>query len=454
MSSESPALFPVYPQLPLEVVSGEGVVLKTADGRELIDFYGGHAVAGLGYRHPAILRCLEETATRIFFQTTAIPSPERAAAGEALVDFAPDGLDRAFFVSSGAEANENALRLAFRSRPGRDTVVALTGGFHGRTAAASAVTDGSARWYAFPEAPFRVRTVPREDPEALAAAVDSRVAAVIMEPVLGMAGRWWTSRTASSAPRAKPATPPARCSSSTRCSAGWAAAGRPFACEWSGVRPDLLTTAKALAGGFPAGAVLASEELAGGLPMGSFGTTFGGGPVASALIATVIRVIREEDLLARVRRLSDRIRAEAVVGPVRRIQGRGFLLGLVCSRPAKEVRNALLERGVFSGTSTDPAALRLMPPLVLEDGHVDARGRGAFGDPRLRAAAMREVHRLEDPGRGRDPRAGLARRPPPGAARTAGARGEGPRPAVPEPLAATRRRRSRRRCPASGAARS
>ena len=371
MSAESPALFPVYPQLPLEVVSGEGVVLKIADGRELIDFYGGHAVAGLGYRHPAILECLEEVAARLFFQTTAIPSPERAAAGEALVDFAPQGLDRAFFVSSGAEANENALRLAFRSRPGRDTVVALTGGFHGRTAAASAVTDGSAKWYAFPEAPFRVRTVPREDPEALAAAVDSRVAAVIMEPVLGMAGAVDLSDGFLGAARAAcDAAGALLVFDEVQC--GMGRSGKPFACEWSGVRPDLLTTAKALAGGFPAGAVLASEELAGGLPMGSFGTTFGGGPVASALIATVIRVIREEDLLARVRRLSDRIRAEAVVGPVQRIQGRGFLLGLVCSRPAKEVRNALLERGIFSGTSTDPAALRLMPPLVLEDGHVDA----------------------------------------------------------------------------------
>lgn len=376
MSAESPRLFPVYPQLPLHVVSGEGACLKTADGRELIDFYGGHAVAGLGYRHPAILECLDEIAARLFFQTTAIPSPERAAAGEALVDFAPDGLDRAFFVSSGAEANENALRLAFRARtgrdtPSRDTVVALSGGFHGRTAAASAVTDGSAKWYAFPETPFSVRTVPREDPAALAAAVDSRVAAVIMEPVLGMAGAVDLSdgflraaREACDAAGALLVFDEVQC--------GMGRSGKPFACEWSGVRPDILTTAKALAGGFPAGAVLASEELAGGLPMGSFGTTFGGGPVASALIATVIRVIREDGLLDRVRRLSDRIRAEAVVGPVQRIQGRGFLLGLVCSRPAKEVRDALLERGIFSGTSTDPSALRLMPPLVLEDGHVDA----------------------------------------------------------------------------------
>ena len=373
MSAESPRLFPVYPQLPLEVVSGEGVVLLTRDGRELIDFYGGHAVAGLGYRHPAILQCLGEISSRLFFQTTAIPSPERAAAAEALVDFAPEGLDRAFFVNSGAEANENALRLAFRTRrdPTRNTVVALAGGFHGRTAAAAAATDGSSKWYAFPEAPFRVRTAPREDPAALAAAVDSEVAAVIVEPVLGMAGAVDLSDGFLRAAREA-------CDASgallifDEVQSGMGRSGKPFACEWSGVRPDLLTTAKALAGGFPAGAVLASEDLAGGLPMGSFGTTFGGGPVAAALIATVIRVIREEGLLDRVRRLSDRIRGEAVVGPVRRIQGRGFLLGLVCSRPAREVRNELLDRGIFVGTSTDPNTVRLMPPLVLQDEHVDA----------------------------------------------------------------------------------
>ena len=173
--------------------------------------------------------------------------------------------------------------------------------------------------------------------------------------------------------------------------------GKPFACEWSGVRPDLLTTAKALAGGFPAGAVLASGRSPAAFRWGSFGTTFGGAPVASALIATVIRVIREQDLLSRVCRLSDRIRTEAVVGPVRRVQGRGFLLGLACSRPAKEVRNALLERGIFAGVSTDPAALRLMPPLVLEDEHVDALV-AALRDIPAEKAAMREVHKLEELG--------------------------------------------------------
>ncbi len=370
-SAESPYLFPVYAQLPLEIASGEGVTLRTTDGRELLDFYGGHAVAGLGYRHPAILERLQAASSRLFFQTNAAPSADRREAAAALVGFAPDGLDRAFFVNSGAEANENALRLAFRARPGRDTVVALAGGFHGRTAAAAAVTDGSGPWYGFPELPFRVRTVSREDPAALAAAVDSRVAAVIIEPIQGMAGAvalpdafLRTARAAADAAGALLIFDEVQC--------GMGRSGKPFACEWSGVRPDLLTTAKALAAGFPAGALLAGEEVAGTLPKGALGTTFGGAPVACALIATVIRVIREDGLLARVRRLSQRIRTEALVGPVTAVQGRGFLIGLVCSRPAREVRDELLRRGIFSGISNDPQVLRLMPPLILEAVQVDA----------------------------------------------------------------------------------
>ena len=345
MSQESPHLFPVYAQLPVRIVSGKGVVLHTDDGRESV-------------------------AARLFFQTNAVPSTERAEAAAALADFAPDGLDRVFFVNSGAEANENALRLAFTARPGRDTVVSVTGGFHGRTAGAAAVTDGSAKWYGFPARPFSVRTVSRGDPEALAAAVDDRTAAVILEPVLGMAGAVpLADRFLRAAREACDRTGALLVFDEVQC--GMGRSGRPFACEWAGVVPDLLTTAKALAGGFPAGALLASESLSGGLRVGALGTTFGGGPVACALVSTVIRVIREEDLLARVRRLSDRIRSEAVGGPVQAVQGRGFLLGLRCSRPAREVRNALLDRGIFVGVSSDPRVVRLMPPLVLEGSHVD-----------------------------------------------------------------------------------
>lgn len=374
MPSESPHLFPVYAQLPLELVSGRGAVVRTKDEREYDDFYGGHAVCGLGYDHPALRECLARSEAGLFFQTCAVPHADRARAAAEIVGFAPDGLDRVFFVSSGAEANENALRLAFvtaarRDGAGatpRDTVVTLRGGFHGRTAAAAAVTDGAAKWYGFPRAPFRVRTAPRDDGAALAALVDERVAAVILEPIQGMAGAvalpdgvLAAAREACDAAGALLVFDEIQC--------GMGRSGRPFAGEWAGVRPDLLTTAKSLAGGFPAGAVLASEEVAGPLGVGALGTTFGGGPTAAALIATVVRVIREEGLLAEVNRLSARIREEAVRGPVESVQGRGFLLGLRCSRPAREVRDALLEHGILTGVSADPAVVRLMPPLVLGD---------------------------------------------------------------------------------------
>ena len=388
MPSESPHLFPVYAQLPLEFVSGRGAAVRAKDGREFDDFYGGHAVCGLGYDHPAIRECLSRSESSLFFQTSAVPHADRVRAAQALVEFAPAGLDRVFFVSSGAEANENALRLAFvtaarrdgAGAPARDTVVTLRGGFHGRTAAAAAVTDGAAKWYGFPRSPFRVRTAPRDDAAALAEAVDERVAAVLLEPIQGMAG-------AVALPDAVLAAAREACDAAgallifDEIQCGMGRSGRPFAGEWAGVRPDLLTTAKSLAGGFPAGAVLASEEVAGPLAGGALGTTFGGGPTAAALIATVIRVIREENLLAEVNRLSARIRSEAVCGPVESVQGRGFLLGLRCSRPAREVRDALLERGILTGVSADPAVVRLMPPLVLGDDAVTRLSAALAGIP-------------------------------------------------------------------------
>ncbi len=148
--------------------------------------------------------------------------------------------------------------------------------------------------------------------------------------------------------------------------------GRYFACQRHGVAPDILTTAKALAAGFPVGAVLATEEIARHAAMGSLGTTFGGGPMACALVETVLEVIEGDRLLENVRRLSERVRATCQVGPVESIQGDGFLLGLRCRRPASAVRDDLLAMNVLVGTSSDPSVVRLLPPLILEGEHVDA----------------------------------------------------------------------------------
>ena len=362
-------LLPVYAHTPVEPVRGDGVMIHTRDGRELIDFYGGHAVALLGYRHPRLVAALAGQAEELFFQSNSVPLAVRARAAERLVRFGPAGLTRAFLVNSGAEANENALRLAFR-HTGRSHVVALEGAFHGRTAAAAAVSHKAEKWYGFPRAPFDVIFVPRGDLNALARALARGAAALIVEPVQGLAGAVDLGGDYLSAAREL-----TRAAGAVlifdEVQSGMGRTGHPFAAQTYAVTPDVLTTAKGLAGGFPAGAMLVSDALAAGLKNGDLGSTFGGGPMACALIAAVIDTIESEGLLARVRTLSRLIRETCQVGPVKSIQGEGFLLGLRTTRPAREIVNELLEKGILAGTSGDPEIVRLLPPLVLEESHVE-----------------------------------------------------------------------------------
>jgi acetylornithine/succinyldiaminopimelate/putrescine aminotransferase len=365
---ESRWLLPVYAHTPVEPVRGEGVLVHTRDGRTLIDFYGGHAVALLGYRHPRLVAALAHQAEELFFQSNSVPLAVRARAAERLVRFGPAGLTRAFLVNSGAEAVENALRLAFR-HTGRSRVVALEGAFHGRTAAAAAVSHKAETWYGFPRAPFDVTFVPRGDLDALEAALTPDVAALIVEPIQGLGGAVALGAEYLAAARALTLRAGvALIFDEVQC--GMGRTGHPFAAQAYGVTPDLLTTAKGMAGGFPTGAVLVSDALAAGLAKGDLGSTFGGGPLACALIEAVIDTLESEGLLARVRTLSALIRATCQVGPVQSIQGDGFLLGLRTSRPAREIVDELLAKGILAGTSGDPGIVRLLPPLILEESHV------------------------------------------------------------------------------------
>lgn len=359
----------VYPMLPFTPVRGVGVYLENAAGRRILDLYGGHAVAALGYGHRDLSETLARQSRDLVFQTNALPLKVRDEAAEKLAAFGPPGLGRVFFVNSGAEANENALRLAFRVT-GRSKIVAMEGSFHGRTAAAGAVTFGSAKtWYGFPRTPFDVQFVPRNDAKALAAAVDSSTAAVIVEPVQGLAGAF------DFAPEFLHAIRTA-CDKAgalyiiDEVQTGMGRLGAPFGAQLYNVRPDLLTVAKGLGGGFPCGAVLMPNSIAADLKAGALGTTFGGGPVACAAIKTVIEVIERDKLLANVREVSAAIRATCKVGPVESIQGQGFLLGLRTRPKAAAVRDALLARDILAGTSADPHVLRLLPPLILSTEHV------------------------------------------------------------------------------------
>ena len=363
------AQLPVYGQLGIEPVAGDGVWIVTADGRRILDLYGGHAVAALGHGHPALLAAIRAQVDALLFQTNAVPMAVRERAASALADFAPPGLDRVFFVNSGAEANENALRLALRST-GRPVVVALEAAFHGRLAGCGAVTWGSERWYGFPRPPFDTRFVPRDDADALAAAVDADTAAVIVEPVQGVAGAYPIHPDVLHAARQATSRQGALLIFD-EVQSGVGRTGWPFAAQRVGVTPDILTCAKSLAGGFPAGALITTEAVSATLSKGDLGTTFGGGPVACAAIEAVIGTIRAEGLLEHVQDVSAYLEQRCMTGPVTAIQGAGFLTGLILDRPASKVQAALLDQDILTGTSADPRVLRLLPPLILEREHVD-----------------------------------------------------------------------------------
>jgi len=358
----------VFAQYPIEVVGADGVWLNTRDGRRVLDYYGGHAVAALGYGHPRWIAALEQQARSVLFQTNAIPMAIRERAAARLVRFAGLGLDSVFFVNSGAEANENALRLAFKLT-GRREAVALEHGWHGRTAAAAAVTFGAReKWYGFPQTPFDVRWISRSEP-ATAACITEQTACVIVEPVQGLAGAFEIPVPVLESLRR-------RCTEvgallifdEVQCGVG--RTGHPFGANRAGVTPDILTTAKALGAGFPVSAMLLAPAVASRLKIEDMGTTFGGGPLACAIVETVIDIIESEGLLANVERMSTLIRESCIVGPVTAIQGAGLLLGLRTTRPAKEIQKELLARNIFAGTAADPHILRLLPPFTLAEEHV------------------------------------------------------------------------------------
>lgn len=363
-------LAPVFAQFPLEIADAQGVYLHTPDGRKVLDLYGGHAVAALGYNHPRWVEALTAQARKLCFQSNAVPLDVRRRAAAKLAKFCGLGLDTIFFVNSGAEANENALRLAFKATGGSE-VVAVEGGFHGRTAGAGAITWGAEKkWYGFPNKPFDVKFIKPTEIDRLATVINDRTAAVIVEPVQGVAGAVDLPKEFLQALRT-------RCSENgsilifdeVQCGVG--RTGYPFAANMYGITPDIITTAKALGAGFPVSAVLIADHVAAYLKVDSLGTTFGAGPMACAVVEAVIDIIEAENLLENVRARSAEIREKCIVGPVIGAQGAGLLLGLRTSRPAKDVQADLLKLDILTGTSGDPNVVRILAPFTLGSEHVE-----------------------------------------------------------------------------------
>ncbi|MGE0482181.1 MAG: aspartate aminotransferase family protein [Phycisphaerae bacterium] len=365
-----PALVDTYAQLPIDVVEAHGARLKLRDGRELWDFYGGHAVAVLGHSHPAVAAALADQAQRLAFYSNVLALDIRTRAAETLCRFAsnlgpraaPVGLEHVFFCNSGAEANENALKLAIQ-HTGRKRIAMLDGGWHGRTLLAlSATTEEKLR------APLEPLLVPsvclRPNAVEDLARLDESVAAIIVEPILSIAGVVELSGDYLRALRR-------RCDEVgcyliyDEVQTGVGRLGRPYVAGDFGVCPDLATSAKGLANGVPMGAVLMTSRVADQVKSGDLGSTFGGGPLACAALLAVIDTIERDRLCAHAETLGREMHARLRVGPVQQVLGRGCLIGLRVGGSAKVVHQQLLSAGFVTGTSADPCVLRLMPPISL-----------------------------------------------------------------------------------------
>lgn len=347
-------------KLPITLHSGEGALLWDTGGRTYWDFYGGHAVTLLGQGHPAWIAAIERQARQLSFFTQLADVPVRTRAANKLAAFT--GMDQVWFVNSGAEANEAALKMA-RKAAGRPVIVAMEHGFHGRTMGALGVT-----WkYREQHAPAHgvVRFVPFGDLEALAAALDGEVAAVMLEPIQGIAGV---------------VEPPpgflleverlARANGSLliadEIQSGMGRTGDPLVSRAAGMRPDIATVGKGVGGGFPVAAVLVTDAIAATVAPGEHGTTFGGGPLACAAVEATLDIVAAEGLLVRAAELGEHMKAVlGEIAGVRAVRGAGAWIGVVLDRKAKGVADKLLERGFLVGTSSDPNVLRLSPPAVL-----------------------------------------------------------------------------------------
>jgi acetylornithine/succinyldiaminopimelate/putrescine aminotransferase len=373
------ALLPVYDAMPVRPVAGRGSWLTDAEGRRWLDAYGGHAVSATGHSHPRVVDAIAGQAGRLLFYSTAAPHENREALARRLAALCPGTLGRVFFCNSGAEANENAMHVA-RQHTGRSAMLAVAGGWHGRTVGALSVTDGTryeaAAWRAgMPIA----RKVPFDDVAALERMVDETTAALIVEPVQGLAGaRACSAGFLRAARRACDRSGAALVFDEVQCGVG--RTGAFTAAETFGVVPDVLTLAKGLASGLPIGAVVATPAVTVSIRHGDLGSTFGGGPVPCAAAVATLDVIEEEGLLANVRRVGAHLAAGALEAGAAAVQGRGLLLGLRLTRPAAGVQRALFARRILTGLSADPAVLRLLPPLTFSIDEAD-----------LLLAALREV---------------------------------------------------------------
>jgi acetylornithine/succinyldiaminopimelate/putrescine aminotransferase len=362
-----------YKKMSIAAERGEGAWVYTSEGERYLDLYGGHAVAATGHCHPRVVEAIREQASQLLFYSNLVYSEVRARAAAKLVEIAPAGITKAFFCNSGTEANENAMRMA-RLVTRRENIITFSGGFHGRTAdAISATALGKYRELGRPNVPGHL-FAEFGDIASVEKLADEKVAAIMLEPIQSMAGvrvvepNFYRSLSDMARERGivlifdEVQTGVGR-------TGEWFFAGSAAGDK---VVPDIITLAKALGSGVPVGACLVNECIASVIKENELGTTFGGGMLAMAAVSATLEAIEVEEMCENVRELEAYLRERlADVPQIVKVRGLGFLLGLEFKEKAAPIHQALLERKIITGTSSDPNVLRLLPPLCLKREEID-----------------------------------------------------------------------------------
>ena len=384
------ALMPTYTREDLVFERGEGAWLLTADGRRFLDFGAGIATSSLGHAHPRLVSAVAEQAARVMHVSNLyrVPGAERLATRLTAASFA----DSVFFCNSGAEANEGMVKMVRRAmaasgRPERFRMICFEGAFHGRTLAMLSAT-GNAKYLAgFGPPVDGFDHVPFGNMNALRDAITAETAGILVEPIQGEGGIRVASpeflrdlRAACDEWGLLLALDEVQC--------GMGRTGKLFAHEHAGIKPDVISAAKGIAGGFPMGAILASEAVAAPLTAGSHGTTFGGNPLACAAANAVLDVLLAPGFLDGVAAcgaaFADGLRALVASerGVFEEVRGIGLMLGLKCRVPNADVQKAALAEGLLTVAAGDNV-LRLVPPLIVSEAEC------ADAVTRLRKAAIR-----------------------------------------------------------------
>ena len=361
-------LFDVYSLLDMEPVKASGAYLWDKEGVEYLDFYGGHAVISIGHTHPHYVEKITDQLSKIGFYSNAVVNSLQVELAEKLGELSGYPDYELFLCNSGAEANENALKLASFTT-GRERVLAMKAAFHGRTSMAVAVTDNP-KIQAPVNCTGKVSFVALNDVEALKKELATgEYAAVIIEPIQGVGGIQVASDEFLKAAReACDATGTMLIIDEIQ--AGYGRSGKFFAHQWSDVKADIITLAKGIANGFPVGAVMVSPAIP--AKKGMLGTTFGGSHLACAAAIAVADVVKAENLVENARQMGEKI-VEGIKGVsgIKDIRGRGLMIGIDLSVPQAAFRKVLREEHrIMTGLSGE-YTLRLLPPLMIGEKEVE-----------------------------------------------------------------------------------